>query len=108
MKIVKNNLKNLEHLCKCTNTQRKAILKNANKELIQCISECVLNCLNGNIHLMKDEKTKLQKFKNNLRDLVKSRQSLKNQRNILIQKGGYILPVILPAIIESLKLLFTK
>jgi hypothetical protein len=57
---------------------------------------------------MKDEKTKLKKFKNNLRDLVKGRQSIKNQRKILIQKGGYILPVILPAIIESFKLLFSK
>ena len=84
MKAVKNNLKKLEYLCKCTNKQSRTLIENENKKFIQCICECVLNCLNGNIHLLKDEKTKLQKFKNNLRDLVKSRQSLKNQRKILI------------------------
>ena len=108
MKKVVKNLPNLEFLCKCSNKLRKTILENADKELIQCICECVLNCLNGNVHLLKDEQLKLAKYKQPLRQLVKNRQSLKNKREILVQKGGYILPFLLPAIIESFKQLLNK
>ena len=105
MKHFKKHLHNLEFLSKCSDQMRKDILKNADKDLIQCICECVFNCLKGNVQLLKDEKIQLSKYKQPLRDLIKNRQSIKNKRKILVQKGGAILPFLLPAIVESIKLI---
>ncbi len=53
------------------------------------ICECVYNCLNGNIELNNEIKTKLKRYKNDLRNLVGRNKSLKiNQKNF-IRKSVY-------------------
>ena len=58
---------------------RKAVISNCNKELLNCISECVLNVLNGNIKLPGCVTRKLQKHKAALRSLRQARASLQEK-----------------------------
>jgi len=39
---------------------RKAIISRSNRELLNCISECVLNVLNGNLHVSECGKQKIK------------------------------------------------
>ena len=73
---------------------RRALLSSASDELIKAIVECAINTLNGNHKLSKDEKGKLSKYKNRLRALVNPKISFKNKRKLLIQRGGFIVPLL--------------
>jgi len=97
MEKIKNNYLCLNFLSCCNNKIRKEVLKEVNKELVESLCECILNCLNGNIELSEDDTTKLKKYKKALRSLVRKNQTIKNQRKILIQKGGSFLAIILPS-----------
>jgi hypothetical protein len=73
---------------------RRALLSSASDELIKVIVECAINTLNGNHKLSTDEKSKLGKYKNRLRELVNPKISFKSKRKLLIQKGGFIVPLL--------------
>jgi hypothetical protein len=84
---------------------RRALLLSASDELIKAIVECAINTLNGNHKLSKDEKSRLKRYKNRLRELVNPKISFKCKRKLLIQKGGFIVPLlttILSGVIGSL------
>ena len=51
MKRVKSNYHALHVLKTAEPKLRKALITNCNKELVNCISECLLNLLNGNLKL---------------------------------------------------------
>lgn len=94
MNLLKSQLHFL-HVLKDSKPQaRRALLASASDELIKAIVECVINTLNGNHKLNKDEKTKLSKYKNRLRALVNPKISFKSKRKLLIQKGGFIVPLL--------------
>ena len=82
---VEQNVDFLKILSKCKSNMRKVILSNADKDLINNICECVHNCLNGNIELHNEIKTKLKRHKNDLRNLVGRNKSLKIKKKILSQ-----------------------
>jgi hypothetical protein len=73
---------------------RRALLTSASDDFIKAIVECAINKLNGNHKLTKDEKSKLSKYKNRLRALVNPKISFKSKRNLLVQKGGFIVPLL--------------
>jgi len=73
---------------------RRVLLTSASDELIKAIVECAINTLNGNHKLTKDEKSKLSKYKNRLRALVNPKISFKSKRKLLVQKGGFIVPLL--------------
>jgi len=78
---------------------RKALITNCNKELVNYISECVLNVLNGNIKLPGCNKRKL-KNKPALRNFSES-TSLSGKKRLMIQSGEFLqhlLAAILPTI----------
>jgi hypothetical protein len=50
--------------------------------------------LNGNCKLSKCEKSKLSKYKSRLRALINPKISFKRKRKLLIQKGGFIVPLL--------------
>ncbi len=54
----------------------------------------ILSVLEGKVNLTELDKNKFKKYKFILRDLVK-KGPLKEKKNILIQKGGSILPFFL-------------
>ena len=75
MKRVRTNYHTLHVLKTAEPRLRKAIVSNCNKDLGNCISECVLKILNGNIKLTGCYTRKLQKHKAALRE-VADRQCL--------------------------------
>lgn len=80
---------------------RKVLLGACNKEEIDCICECIYNVLKGKIPLQDEHKNKLDKYKNVLRKLV-SKTKNKARKNIIIQKGGTFLPIILSTVLGAL------
>ena len=91
----------LKVLAACNRPIRTIILKKASKELILTLYECALNVAKGHIKLTDQQKQNLQKNKIALRTLLEKRKST-DRRKVLIQKGGVLLPVILPAIISAI------
>ena len=61
MKRIKENYHTF-HVLKHVRTKlRKPIILNCDRDLVNCISECVLNVLKGNVALTGCEKPKLRK-----------------------------------------------
>ncbi len=95
-KRLKANLDELKVLRKAKPALRKGIIKTAHKDLICCLAECSHNLLNGNVKLSAKDKKALIKHRKHLRDLASKKVSLKNKRNILVQKGGFLPALIAP------------
>ena len=86
-----NSQLHLLHVLKDAKPQaRRALLVPADDELIKATVEYVVNTLNRNHKLTKDEKSKFKKYKNRLRALVDPKISFKSERKHLVQKGGFI------------------
>ena len=64
---------------------RKAIISKCNRELLNCISECVLNVLNGNLHVPNCGKQKLRKHKEILRKVADKSVSYSIKYNLSIK-----------------------
>ena len=88
----------LKELSKKKSRYSKSIINRADSNLIKAICEGILNVLEGKVNLTELDKNKLKKYKFILRDLVK-KGPLKAKKNILIQKGGSILPFFLPSVL---------
>lgn len=85
---------------------KKAILEKADKNFIISICDIIFNLLQGNVNLTDKEKTELKKHKSFLRKIVK-KSSLKEKKKIIIQKGGGVLSIILPAVFSTIASLLT-
>jgi len=101
MKRVKTNYHTLQVLKTVDTKSRKANNSKCNKEHFNCISECVLNVLNGNIKLTGSETSKLQKFMVALRKVSDRRVPISKKKKIIVQHGGILLPL-LSAILPTL------
>ncbi len=95
---LKKHIHELQVLKKAKPKLRKSLLENAENSLIQCICECCYNILNGNIELTPAEKKKLRTSCSTIRYLGSNKGSLKNKREILVQKGGFLPALIAPII----------
>ena len=80
----------LRALCHLTNEQRAAILRKADPKLIECICECALNILRGNIPLKQAHRYRLKRYACILRRLADKNNSWKNKKRIIIQRGGFL------------------
>jgi len=69
-----------------------AIIKHADKELIDTLCECCLNVAKGRVPLSKSQKTKLGKHKIAIRKLI-SKETSTNKRKKILQRGGFIGPI---------------
>ena len=87
---LKKHLPELQVLAKCRPRQRTHFIKQAPKDLINCISEVCSNTLKGNVPLKPAQKRALARYKRNLRQVADKRNSNKKRREILVQKGGFI------------------
>ena len=89
-KLLKKHGKILRYLSKLPESKRRSwIKKNCSKDLVNCICECSLNVLKGNVRLTPAQKKKLARCKSSLRTLVSKKTSLK-RRQAIIQKGGFL------------------
>ena len=85
---------------------RKTIVSNCNRDLLPSISECVLNLLHGNIRVSDCAKRKLKKFKSSLRSLVDRRLPFASMNRVIIQRGGFLLPLLSAVLPTQASLLF--
>lgn len=89
----------LSVLGKLKKGQRVAVLKGANKELIDAISELVLNTLHGNVKLNSKQKKKLFSHKSQLRKIASKNITWRKKRVLLTnQKGSGIFALLFPLI----------
>ena len=82
-------------LAKAHPTICKAILRSADRNLLQCLTESVLNILKGNVKLKPSYKARLTKYHQNLRKVADNRVSLKEKQKI-VQTGGFVPALLAP------------
>lgn len=91
----------LKELAREKSIYRITILKKADPKLIIAICEIIYNILEGNLPLDKKQKELLFKERNFLRKLVE-KNKITYKRRLLVQKGGFILPLLLPIALSAI------
>ena len=81
------------------------MVASCDKNLIDCFCECSKNILKGNVPLNRVQFQRLRRQKNNLRLLALKKTPLNKKRKIL-QKGGFLGALIVPALSALAGLLF--
>ena len=105
MKRIRSNYHALQVLKTADPKLRKAILANCKCDLVKTLSECSLNLLRGNVKLTPCQKRKLHKYRAHLRKLADKRVSLTSKKKDIVQRGGFLLPLlgaVLPTIASLL------
>ena len=97
--LVKRQAHTLKVLAKSKPHVCKSILKEADNDLLKCLSECAYNVLRGNVRLTKPQKTKLAKHKQKLRKVADRKTSLKLKRK-LVQSGGFLPALLAPLLVS--------
>ena len=102
-KLLKSNAEVLLHLKKCKPNIRNYIVKNADKELIDCLSKITSSILQNHIKLNSKQKTQIKKYRPQVNQLLARGKNLKNKKKVL-QSGGFLSAIIAPiaAILSSI------
>jgi len=96
------------HVLKTAETKlRKAIISNCKRELVNSISECVLNVLKGNIKLTRCNTQKLRKYKAALRKFADKRVPYSSKKKLIVLRGGFLLSL-LSAVLPTIASLIFK
>ena len=92
----------LDFLQRTNNKNRKHLLSLADKDLVFCICECIINVLNGNVPLTSEQMKALKRHKTVLRELSeKRRKAINRKRQLLVQKGNGFLPILLGPVLAA-------
>src|SRR5215469_13183597 len=94
MKRIKSNYSALQLLWKAKPKLRKAVLLNCSPDLLKCVGECALNVLRGNVRLTKCSKRKLREHRRLLRKIADKSVSVDKKRRLIVQRGGFLLPLL--------------
>jgi hypothetical protein len=106
-KKVKSNYNALQLLKDAKPILRKAIIKNCNPELVNCICECVVNTLKGTLNLSSCATNKLKKRKRQLRTVADKKVPLATKRKIILQRGGFLGPMLAAVLPTLASILFS-
>jgi len=87
----------LKKISRMGDVARRRYLKNCDKALMDCFSECAKNVLKGNVPLSKRQFSRLEREKTNVRALASKRTSLRKKRRV-VQRGGFIGALLMPAV----------
>ena len=101
MRRIKSNFHKLHTLKDAHPKLRKAIISNCDTDLVNCVSECALNLLHGNVELSDCARKKLRKYRRQLRTVVDRRVRMARKKTLIIQRGGFLvrlLTVVLPTL----------
>tara|TARA_B100000586_G_scaffold247745_1_gene204628 strand:- start:399 stop:713 length:315 start_codon:yes stop_codon:yes gene_type:complete len=91
-KRMKKHAADLHLLGSCTPNTRKAILRNADNQLVQAIAEAVWTILEGRVPLSPSQKTRLRKDETILRQIATKQRTPAQKRKVLgSQRGGAVL-----------------
>jgi len=88
----------LKKIMRMQEAKRRAYLKDCNRDIIDCFSECAKNVLSNNVALKKGQFDRLKKKKADVRKLAHPKTTLIQKRRILRQKGGFVSSLLVPAI----------
>ena len=86
---LKKHIHVLKVLCEAHPSVVKTILQGANKDLTLCLGECAHNVLRGNIPLSPAQKSRLTRYKKELRQIARKTTSQKLRKQVL-QRGGFL------------------
>ena len=101
-KNIKKNLPMLIVLHCSSKAQKKELLKHLKPGTIKAICECTINIINTNIEVSDQEKRKINRNRDKIRELVNPKTSQKKRKKILVQEGGAFLAPLLAPVIGSL------
>ncbi len=104
---VKRHAGTLHVLAKGSPHTRKAILKHADTDLMKCLCECAHNVIKGNIPISTHQKSRLKRYKEDLRSLSSNKGTLAHKRKI-VQKGGFLSALLAPLLAPIIAPLATK
>ncbi|MCP4500443.1 MAG: hypothetical protein GY822_10830 [Deltaproteobacteria bacterium] len=79
---------------------KRQFIRTADKDFVDCVSECAKNIIKGNVPLTPTQLKRLRREKNNVRALALKKTSLNKKKRIL-QKGGF-LGALLPPVLGVL------
>jgi len=94
MRRIKSNFHKLHTLKHAQPVLRKAIISNCDKDPVNCISECALNLLLGNVKLSDCTRRKLRKYRRQLKTVVDRRVPMARKKKLFFQRGGFLLPLL--------------
>ena len=107
MKRVKENFHTIHVLKNARPKLRKAIISNCDRHLVNCISDCALNVMNGNVALTGCVKRKLSKHRLALRRLFDRCVPLQGKKRLIVQRG-FLLPLLTAVLPTLASLIFAK
>ena len=87
----------LSHIMELTRKERRRWIMSCDRELIDCLSECSRNILQGKVPLTDDEYEELRRNKETLRRLALKKTSLAKKRKFL-QKAGLVEDILTPVL----------
>ena len=85
----------LKKLARGRPTVTKPIIKDASRELLNTLSECSFNVLQGVVPLSTKQRKQLCRYKKHLREIASKRVSQKRKRAILM-RGGFLGSLLTP------------
>lgn len=96
---VRKHIHTLKVLSEGNRDINNAILRSSKPDLIHSLSECCKNILEGNVPLSSRCKSRLSRYKKDLRRVADKQTSHKRKKQTL-QKGGF-LPLLLAPLLSS-------
>jgi len=94
---MKRFLPTLRRIHRMGEKAKREYVKRCNRQFIDCVTECAKNVLKGNVPLTDAQMSKLRPRRQDLRALSVKKTSLTKKRKI-IQKGGFLLALLTPAL----------
>jgi hypothetical protein len=72
------------------------MIRSADVGVVKAVCEIADNTLKGNVRLSSQQKSRLARYKKVLRKLARRGENWKIKKRVLIQKGGALIPLLLP------------
>lgn len=90
------------------NSKLKQIVLSATPDEINSVTEVAANTLKGNICYNNRSRSKLKQFQQEIRSIAKPKLSVKQRKNIIIQRGGFLSTLLAPILAAVASELITK
>jgi hypothetical protein len=94
-------------LLKSKRYNKKTLQHLLDDRTVKAISECALNVLRGKVKLSSNQKSKLKKYKKEVRYLVGGKNK-RQKKKVIVQKGAGFLPFLIGPAISLITSLLTK
>lgn len=91
----------LEGLSRLPPKSRTKLINDSPKEVIDCVGECCLNVIKGNVPLTNAHKRSLNAKKHHIRLLSSKKVPVGYKKKLLTQKGGALLGLLLKPLLGS-------